>query len=92
MSIPLTNHTIGEWRQIVASNRRGLRRALDDIKNGSISEEDLAKLSNFCQTSLMLMDRAGSKEWQRSKAKAEIAGYLSPDPDFKIVFKIDNGT
>lgn len=77
----------GEWRFFVNNHRLGIADCIASIRSGKVDEALLDKLSNFCQTALMLMDKSGATEWQRSENKAELANYLNKNLEFKLVFK-----
>lgn len=63
------------WRANVSRTRKEAMRTIREIREGSVSDEDLDKLNNFVQFSLALMLIHGEKSWARAKVNAEIMSY-----------------
>jgi hypothetical protein len=48
-------------------------RTLTDVKNGTVSENDLSALINFCAISLFAQNKISEKVWNTCIKEAEIA-------------------
>lgn len=60
------------WITRVDATRSGVMQALRDIRAGTIAEEDVDKLQNFCLFALALMQMEGPQKWGLAKVNAEI--------------------
>lgn len=65
-----------EYAGLRKSYRKGVVCALDKIRQGSIDEQDLDKLNNFCMVALMLMTKVNMATWRSAENMADIGGYL----------------
>jgi hypothetical protein len=65
-----------DWYAIRRAYRAGVFKVLDDIRNGTVAEEDLCKLNNFCAVSLHLMSKVQQPVWRICEHEAELASEL----------------
>lgn len=65
-----------EWASLRQWYRAEVARVLRDIEKGLVNEEDLAKLHNFCMTSLMLQGKVEEPAWRAAEREAELAALL----------------
>jgi hypothetical protein len=68
-----------DWKNEVETYRLGVNKCLLAIRSGTVDENNLDALSNFCQYSLALMVISGSGKWDQAKDKAELASFLLHD-------------
>jgi len=66
-----------DWQAIRRAYRAGVSRVIADIRNGTVSEEDLGKLNNFCMVSLHLMSKVQQHVWRICEREAELASELT---------------
>ena len=64
------------WVKLRQSYRQGVMRVLKDIEDGSIKEEDLVKLRNFCAIALVVQSKVTEHVWKHCTREAEIAAML----------------
>ena len=60
------------WRAHVDGHRNGVVLTIADIRAGTVAEEDIDKLQNFCLFALALMQMEGPQKWALGKVNAEI--------------------
>jgi hypothetical protein len=65
-----------DWYAVRRAYREGVFRVLNDIKNGTVSEEDFGKLNNFCAVALHLMSKVQQPVWKICEREAELASEL----------------
>lgn len=65
-----------DWADLRRAYRHGVFRVLDNIRAGSVTDEDLGKLNNFCAVSLMLMSKVQAGAWRAAEKEAHIASLL----------------
>jgi hypothetical protein len=65
-----------DWQAIIDGNRIGISKVFESIRSGEVDELELAKLQNFVQFSLALMQLSGPDKWARAKLNAEIMNYM----------------
>lgn len=64
------------WANLRTQYRIKVTKVLSDIRNGSVQEDDLDRLHNFCVTALALMAKVQEPVWRKAQRDAEIAGLL----------------
>lgn len=69
-----------EWQARVDAARAGVMQALRDIRTGTIAEEDVDKLQNFCLFALALMQMEGPQKWALARVNAEIMSLNREQP------------
>ena len=75
-----------DWVAIRVWYRSEVARVLRDIERGLVNEEDLAKLSNFCMTALMLQAKVEEPTWRAAEKDAELAALLRDEAeDYRVV-------
>lgn len=72
-----------EYATLRHDYREGVRNALNNIREGSIQEEDLDRLHNFCMVALMLMTKVNKATWRNAEKMAELADLLQEDQNVK---------
>jgi hypothetical protein len=70
-----------DWYAIRRAYRAGVFKALDNIQNGSITEEEFGKLNNFCAVALHLMSKVQQPVWRICEREAELASELMKEVD-----------
>jgi hypothetical protein len=70
---PTKEDNQARWVAMQLASRNGIARTLEAIRNGEVGEDELNKLNNFCQISLMLMERSRASDWEVARRNAAIA-------------------
>ena len=65
-----------KWAEIRIEYRRNLRRVLNNINEGTVSEDDLDALNNFCMTAVILMGKVPETVWRKAQRDAEVKAWL----------------
>jgi hypothetical protein len=65
-----------DWYAVRRAYRVGVFKVLDNIQNGSITEEEFGKLNNFCAVALHLMSKVQQPVWRICEREAELASEL----------------
>lgn len=74
-----------EWASLRQWYRAEVARVLRDIGRGMVNEVDLAKLNNFCMTSLMLLAKVEEPTWRACEKEAELAALLRDEvEDYEV--------
>lgn len=60
----------------VRNYKHQVMRVVRDIESGTVSEEDLAKLRNYCQMSLRLMEKSTMSQIQAAWRDVEITAFV----------------
>lgn len=64
------------WQRIRLIYRRRVFSTIGKIENGSVSQDELDKLRNFCAVALMLMGKVQEPLWRKAEREAELAAWL----------------
>lgn len=64
------------WQAQVDATRSGVMQVLHAIRVGTVDEEELDKLHNFCLFALALMQAEGPKKWALAKVNAELMSFM----------------
>lgn len=65
-----------DWGAVKVGYRLGVSKVLTDIRNGTVTEEDLARLENFCRVSLELMNKVSLPMWRKAERDTLIGAFL----------------
>jgi hypothetical protein len=65
--------------------RSHVTRVLKDIESGTVSEEDFAKLHNFCRMALSLMETAPISQIQAAWRQCEILDFVHKTDETEVV-------
>ena len=75
-----------EWTSLRQWYRSEVTRVLRDIERGMVNELDLAKLNNFCMTSLMMQAKVEEPTWRAAEKEAELAALLRDEvDDYRVI-------
>ena len=64
------------WAQVRLNYKKKIFKTLNNIRDGTVSEEDLDKLNNFCAVALILMGKVQEPVWRKAERDAEIKAWL----------------
>lgn len=74
MSRGLNGETI-DHKKYIKTYRYQVMRVVRDIEQGSVSEDDMARLRNFCQMAITLMEHAPISQIQAAWRDTEILAF-----------------
>lgn len=90
MSRGLNGETI-DHKKYIKTYRYQVMRVVRDIEQGSVSEDDMARLRNFCQMAITLMEHAQISQIQAAWRDTEILAFehngIDDGPDTGVVLR-----
>ncbi len=90
-AVPMTEQnrnldgTYTDRQQYVGQYRKRLAEVMRDLKRGSVSEEDFARLQNFIKFSLAAMDRMSMSDIDKAWMNAEALSILHYEQGMPVV-------
>ncbi|QBX06610.1 hypothetical protein H1O16_gp197 [Burkholderia phage BcepSaruman] len=69
------NGEVIDHKRYIKTYRYQVMRVIRDIENGSVTEDDMARLRNFCQMSITLMEHAPISQIQAAWRDTEIMAF-----------------
>lgn len=77
--------TYTSHKSYVNTYRSNIMRVLNDIENGTVDEDDVFRLRNFCQWALASMERQDMREIDKAWRNAEAMSILHHDMNIPLV-------